>query len=302
MRSCSNQFRQTARQGFTMIELMVVLLVITVILAILIPAVQQSRVTASQLQCRARMKQIGLALHGHEATFGKFPAYDTQRFSWLVPLLPYMDLSTVWDRLDLKKFAGDPENEQFQWMSIEGFCCPADPSRRLGSVNYLGNAGTGFADWNGVFGDKPIGSRDIVDGLSNTAAASEFRGGEWDQPLEHIASGKTRTRAAWRSFVRNCEASGPNKWPPGNWMGRSWLGGGYPNTTYAHILPPGSNSCKPAGDQLVYSVATPRSSHVGGVQVLLADGSVQFVSVSVDRDLWRQQGSRDGSEFPLEDE
>ncbi len=301
MRSYGSHVTQALRRGFTMIELMVVLVVIAILLAILIPAVQQSRMTASQLQCRARMKQIGLALHGHEATFGTFPARFDRRFSWHVALLPYLELSAIRDRLDLKAGIHDPVNPDIGEMSVEAYCCPTDPSRRPSCVNYVGNAGTGFGKWNGFFDEIPIGTRDFVDGLSNTAAVSECRGGERDQPFEVIPSGKTDTRSEWRRFVRNCDASGPDKWPMHNYMGQGWLEPGYPKLNYAHILPPGSNSCQPLDDVLRYSVGTPRSYHPNGVQVLMADGSVQFVSVSVDRVLWRQQGSRDGSEFSLED-
>ena len=135
MRSYGSHVTQALRRGFTMIELMVVLVVITILLAILIPAVQQSRMTASQVQCRVRMKQIGLALHGHEATFGQFPAFVNDRFSWLVTLLPYMELSSVRDKLDLKAGAGDSVNEKIYLIPIEVYCCPTDPSRRISATS-----------------------------------------------------------------------------------------------------------------------------------------------------------------------
>ncbi len=301
MRFQLDRYDSDRRSGFTIIELMVVLAAITILLALFIPAVQQTRIAASRIECKNRMRQIGVAIHSHETTFGKFPAFNNDQFSWLVAILPYLELTNIKQSLNVEDGAVGESNAAIADSSVETYCCPADRSRRPGCVNYLGNAGTGFGNWNGFFSDVQIGARDITDGLSNTAAVSECRGGQTDQPFEFIATDTTRTTSDWNAFVTKCQMSGSNKWPTGNFLGIGWLVPGYPTTTYAHILSPGSNSCKPEGDGLRFSVATPHSYHPGGVNVLMADGSVKFASVSMDRNVWRQEGSRSSSEFLLED-
>ena len=292
-------------RGITLLELMVVISLITILLALLIPAVQHARVSAAHVRCLSRMRQLGMALHNHQSTFEEFPSFVDRKFNWQVALLPFLELSNLHARLDFDDLMDgvwwEAPNDEIALMSIEAFCCPADPSRREGVLNYVGNAGTGFAQWNGFFAYDRLRPRDILDGMSNTAAVSECKGGESDQPFEFITSGKTDRLPDWKQFVSDCKASGPIKWPPNNFMGRGWLTGGYPTTNYAHILTPGSNSCKPQGDGLRYSVATARSHHTGGVNVVLADGSVKFESNQVDGLVWRKLGSVDSSEFPLED-
>src|SRR5579862_88406 len=109
----SDQIRSTycRRAGFTIIELLAVVAIVTVLVALLMPAVQQAREAARRTQCKNNLKQLGLALLNYESTAGQLPPNGggtcclltlTDNFGYLsgiVMLLPYLDQAAVWNKI-----------------------------------------------------------------------------------------------------------------------------------------------------------------------------------------------------------
>ena len=86
-----------AKNGFTLVELLVVIAIIAILVALLLPAVQAAREAARRIQCTNHLKQLGLALHNYHdgsLTFpivGGFSGPPSANRGWgfLPLLLPY---------------------------------------------------------------------------------------------------------------------------------------------------------------------------------------------------------------------
>jgi prepilin-type N-terminal cleavage/methylation domain-containing protein len=106
-------FANAGRSAFTLIELLAVIAIIGILIAILLPAVQQARAAARRSQCQNNLKQIGLALHQFHDALGAFPparlVEDGIRTltsdgttpgmdepSWLIHILPHLEQSALY--------------------------------------------------------------------------------------------------------------------------------------------------------------------------------------------------------------
>src|SRR5262249_13970251 len=101
-------------RGFTLIELLVVIAVISVLTALLLPAVQSARESARRVQCASNLKQLGLAAHNYHGTWNCLPmgndfkptmasGISTDNASAHVRLLPYLEQANLFDRIDFRQ-------------------------------------------------------------------------------------------------------------------------------------------------------------------------------------------------------
>ncbi|MGO9471704.1 MAG: DUF1559 domain-containing protein [Isosphaeraceae bacterium] len=193
--------------GFTLIELLVVIAIISVLIALLLPAVQAAREAARRMQCVNNLKQIGLAVHQYHDSNNSFPPgqllyQNWQDISALVALLPYLEqqpLYAAFNFADVFPINGMgpvlpsyPPNTTAARTQVAGFLCPSDINRLTnpeGHSNYCGNSGSTpesseVVTWaNGPFvaatpdgdyrGCRVFSFSSIRDGLSSTACFSE---------------------------------------------------------------------------------------------------------------------------------
>jgi len=359
------------RSAFTLIELLVVIAIIGVLIALLLPAVQQAREAARRNTCTNNLKQLGLALANYADTYKLYPE-DGDRSSWVVNpvgefsmqarLLPFMDETANYDRINFSRPSviwADTNN--WNWAQdanitarthlVRSMLCPSDPNpanRDTANVNgidfahtkghsYSPNCGTHrfFRRWypNGISYtcgwdnviNQPVSPDSVIDGLSQTAAFSEWVKGTGidDRPAGcpscykdpkawvfvdpgapgfvddglgpnmNAGYGDTTHGDMWFNIACNNLTAGSWIWKGEYWMvGHSGRGSGL-----CMSLKPNGKSCRGEGSDCASDGGMAASSrHPGGVNVAFLDGSVSFVSDSVDHKLWCSYGSINGQE------
>ena len=121
----------TPRQGFTLVELLVVIGIVAVLIALLLPAVRTSRPAARRSQCSNNLKQIALGLHGYEAEYHALPpaytvdASGKRLHSWRTLILPFCEQKALYEKIDLSKAWDDPANAEAFQTVIPAYRCPA---------------------------------------------------------------------------------------------------------------------------------------------------------------------------------
>ena len=306
-----------SRNAFTLVELLVVIAIIGILVALLLPAVQAARESARRMQCSNNLKQLGIALHNYHDVYKTMPIADvngsTNPVSAHARLLPYLEQSPLYNLVDFNVPYNHANNTTARNTTVSVFICPSDPSRLPltigGRNNYYWNAGSGIVMYSsGAAGQPPSNGviwhnlvyrfSDIVDGLSNTAAFAEKMTGDGSNG---ISSPRTDTfqpgtyPATPDEALQHCNAVNVTDLSKQGYsnVGGPWLQQYHSTNQYNHVLPPNGRSCMYPPGRIA---TTSNSQHPGGVQITLCDGSVRFVSATVDLLTWRGLGSINGGE------
>ncbi|MEQ9408568.1 MAG: DUF1559 domain-containing protein [Fuerstiella sp.] len=313
--------RRTKRsQGFTLIELLVSVAIIAVLIALVLPSVQQAREAARRTQCRNNLKQMGIALAGYHDVHRMLPAaminpgrLDSFSFyshgnrvlnttGWVL-LLPYLDQSNIYRRYDFNQCSSssawggmpvagsDMANADVTGTAVSVLECPSDTSagetstfapgttslysrRNARRTSYLSATGR-YTDWDvpwwetshdlrrGMFGNNASARmRDLKDGSSNSIAIGESHGGATRKVEDHFGPwGLTGTHTCChgRVFSDSDTSVDPIHFTDQRWaLNAAWDAS---QRSYAWVF---------------------NSTHSGGAHFLMGDGSVKFLSDTID--------------------
>src|SRR5437868_6267581 len=157
------------RRGFTLIELVVVIAIISVLIALLLPAVQAAREAARRAQCTNNLKQIALAAHNYQGTFGAFPMGVPLKpdpiFRWqyvedqstFVSMLGYFEQQPLYDAMNFSRSMYSGANRTVYAAGLATLWCPSDgqiAGKRVSIGPYLDNPNltVAFSSYSGCAG------------------------------------------------------------------------------------------------------------------------------------------------------
>jgi hypothetical protein len=304
----------------------VVIAIIGILIALLLPAVQAAREAARRTQCSNNIKQIGLAMHSYHDAVQSFcsgniinTAWNSEAdaheaggvpcgsWGWSALILPYMEQQALFSRIDFSRRAyayaqgavytphagpdepcGDTVNQHITDQCPSGLRCPTAPqnaTRPNSTKDYAVNGGadlperaTGGRTVNMAvfYRNSKIDMGSISDGTSNTLLTIEL-------------SSQTLPRSA-------VTTSTPVK-TTGNANHFVFVNHG--SQGYGMFVHSGIRDFNP--NDIIYDnqpTRTPRSFHVGGLQGGLCDGSVRFISDTVNMDTWKASFTRASAAYP----
>ena len=309
---------RVSRVGFTLVELLVVIAIIGVLVALLLPAVQQARESARRMSCESNLKQLGLGVHNHHdvnltllpTTVGEgalardtgFPAIDEPDgfVMWSALLLPYIEQQSVFQLWDLKIQTSRQQPAAYQ-SQIKSYWCPSRLKQVLSTGDFK-TPGGGIGDYNPCQGTIPGVQNVNADGAIIPATPEFANSGgftivnKWTPRLRlaNITDGTSNTLLFGEKHIRPNSMRGKNE-------DRSLFGGqnnsnrrigGIQQNNNANVRP-----LRPANDENgAFANQSFGGPHPGVTVFVMGDGSVRKLNLNINIQTLTSLATRMGGE------
>jgi prepilin-type N-terminal cleavage/methylation domain-containing protein/prepilin-type processing-associated H-X9-DG protein len=298
------------RKGFTLVELLVVIAIIGILVALLLPAVQAAREAGRRSSCQNNLKQLGIALHNHHDILKYLPPGGQDDVlpvpangggvvngtTWLIFILPYAEQENIYKQYNQQVAYDNATNKAVGNIQVPIYYCPSGSQQRSGnssessggiqnlSTHYYGIMGpTGTAIINNAtvtYTTNSAGSNSawsthgILGYFHETAAPLKVR-------IADINDGTSTTlMVAERS---NTEITGNSY--------RSWTRGCNGGCGATKNVTNPINSTNYNGSNNFNDISF-GSNHPGGANFGLGDGSVRFISQTINMNVYKGISSR----------
>ncbi|MCO6459566.1 MAG: DUF1559 domain-containing protein [Pirellulaceae bacterium] len=297
------------RRGFTFVELLLVITLIGILVALLLPAVQAASEAARRRNCASNLGQLILAVHQYEMAHGVYPPGSIEprgpilnwprgyHQGWLVQLLPQLDSAAVQRNVDFRQGVYDPVNRDVYKSTLRVLHCPSDaqlPARsNYAAVHHDRESPIDVAN-NGVFFlNSRVRHEQVSDGLSHTLFLGE----------KMIESNDMGWMSGTRATLRNTNwaATGAAAAPPAFPLDDDGLPMYVPQLE-RELFQAASDAGAAGGQPGPSSSRQPKASllfvggfsaaHPGGAQYTFGDGSVRFLSNTIDPPTYQRLGHR----------
>lgn len=305
---------RVADGGFTLVEMLVCIGIVSVLIALLLPAVQQARESGRRVSCISNLKQIGVGLHGYHDRYnclppGRMMTYDS-RFagpnppctssmvdkSLFVMILPELEQAALYSAVNQSLTILGYENRSIHRVLVNLFVCPSDPEARVrqGDAPRMAEFGLAtseevlpmaFASYGGCFGSFQVWAipRPEKRCMVPSPLAAQADGVFNDLAPISFASIQDGTSATLfvleKSVTPNRALDAVN---PALFQRHGWyFTGNIGDTLCTTFFPPNMSGrvALGAGASRTYGAS---SMHPGGLNALMGDGSVRFIRETIE--------------------